>query len=86
MNNMRAIITRAIIAASVAVCAIMAVPDLTFAAPDCNLERNLVRADLSGCDLSGANLTNANLSDAILRGADLTGVIGYPPPPDDAPF
>jgi len=59
MNNIRAII-----AASVALCAIVVVPDLTFAAPDCNLKRDLVRADLSGCflilaDLSGANLFGA---------------------------
>ena len=38
MNNMRAIITRAIIAASVALCAIVAVLDLTFAASDCERE------------------------------------------------
>jgi len=58
MNHMRAITTRAIIAASVAVCAIVAVPDLQFAAPNCNLKRNLVKADLSGCDLSDAKLNN----------------------------
>ena len=73
MNNMRAITTRAIIAASVALCAIVAVPDLTVAAPDCNLRRNLVRADLSGCDLSRANLSGADLSGAYLYRANLTG-------------
>ena len=73
MNNMRAITTRIIIAASVAICAIVAVPDLTFAAPDCNLERDLVRANLSGCYLRGADLSRANLWDATLAGADFTG-------------
>ena len=34
MNHIRAITTRIIIAASVALCAIVVVPDLTFAAPD----------------------------------------------------
>ena len=88
MNNMRAIITRAIVGASVALCAIVAVPDLTFAAPDCNLKRNTTTtANLSGCnliganlilaDLSGANLEGANLFGADLEGADLTDVIGY---------
>jgi uncharacterized protein YjbI with pentapeptide repeats len=73
MNNMRAIITRTIIAASVALCAIVAVPDLTFAASNCNLERNLVGANLSGCDLTLANLSYANLEGANLRGANLRG-------------
>ena len=72
MNHMRAITTRAIIAASVAVCAIMAVPALTFAAPDCNLKRNLIGANLSGCNLTGANLWSANLIAANLVAADLT--------------
>ena len=73
MNNMRAIITRAIIAVSVAVCAIVAVPALTFAAPDCNLKRNLDNADLSGCNLGGATLSGADLTLATLSGADLIG-------------
>jgi len=73
MNNMRAIVTRAVIAASVAVCAIMAVPDLTFAAPDCNLERDLVGANLSGCNLRRAILSSADLRRANLSGADLRG-------------
>ena len=69
MNNMRAIITRTIIAASVAICAIVAVPDLTFA---CNLERDLVHANLSGCYLRGADLVGADLSRAYLIGANLS--------------
>ena len=73
MNNMRAIITRTIIVASVALYAIVAVPDLTFAAPDCNLKRDLENADLSGCNLTGANLGGANLTGANLIGANLTG-------------
>jgi uncharacterized protein YjbI with pentapeptide repeats len=82
MNNMRAITTRAIIAASVAVCAIVAVPALKFAAPNCNLKRDLKGADLSRCGLGGANLKGhdlhgaklsfANLRDAQLSGADFT--------------
>jgi len=81
MNNMRAITTRAIIAASVAVCAIVAVPALTFAAPNCNLKRDLKRdlvgTDLSGCDLSYANLRGADLRGATLNGADLRGANLY---------
>jgi uncharacterized protein YjbI with pentapeptide repeats len=73
MNNMRAIVTRAVIAASVALCAIVAVPALTFAAPNCNQRRNLVGANLSGCNLTGANLIGANLSDANRFGADVNG-------------
>ena len=75
MNNMRAIITRTIIAASVALCAIVAVPDLTFAAPDCNLQRDLENADLSRCDLSDAILIGADLTGADLEGANLSGAI-----------
>ena len=73
MNNMRAIITRTIIAASVALCSIVAVPDLTFAAPDCNLQRDLSSANLSGCYLRGARLFFADLTRANLTSADLTG-------------
>ena len=73
MNNMRAIITRTIIASSVALCAIVAVPDLTFAAPDCNLQRDLENADLSLCNLIGADLAFADLSGANMAFADLSG-------------
>ena len=75
---MRAIVTRAVIAASVALCAIVAVPALTFAAPDCNLQRDLVNADLSGCDLRGADLTYANLEGADFTDADLTDALRRP--------
>ena len=79
MNHIRAITTRIIIAASVALCAIVVVPDLTFAAPDCNLKRNTTTtANLSGCNLTGANLrgddlSRADLFRANLSNADLTG-------------
>ena len=73
MNHMRAITTRAIIAASVALCAIVVVPALTFAAPNCNLRRNLVGANLSGCNLTGANSSDAKLFGADLNGANLRG-------------
>ena len=78
MNHIRAITTRIIIAASVALCAIVAVPDLTFAASNCNLKRDLKGADLSRCDLNhadlrGARLFFADLTRANLTSADLTG-------------
>ena len=73
MANMRAITIRAIIAASVALCAIVVVPALTFAAPNCNQRRNLVGANLSGCNLTGANLSECNLTGANLSGCNLTG-------------
>ena len=73
MNNTRAITTRTIIASSVALCAIVAVPALTFAAPNCTLKRDLRNADLSGCDLSRANLSGADVSGANLLLANLSG-------------
>ena len=78
MNNIRAIITRTIIASSVALCSIVAVPALTFAAPNCNLKRDLRGANLSKCDLTGAilafaDLRGANLTEATLGGASLAG-------------
>ena len=83
MNNMRAIITRTIIVASVALYAIVAVPDLTFAAPNCNLQRDLENADLSQCNLHGANLRGddpwgANLTKADFTNADLTDAFRRP--------
>ncbi|NBT25683.1 MAG: hypothetical protein EBT09_03845 [Actinobacteria bacterium] len=75
---MRAIITRAVIAAAVALCVIMAVPHLTVAAPNCNLGRNLVGVDLAGCDLTDADLSRANLGSADLSEANLTGAFRRP--------
>ena len=73
MNNMRAITTRALVALSVALCAIVVVPDLTFAASNCNLKRDLVKANLEGCDLGDAYLSRVDLTGAHLFNANLTG-------------
>jgi hypothetical protein len=78
MNNMRAIITRALVALSVALCAIVVVPDLTFAASNCNLKRYLVTANLTGADLTNADLTGANLDRANFTDADLSGAVRRP--------
>jgi len=88
MNHMRTSTIRALVALSFALCALAFVPSLTFAAPNCNLQRNLVKADLSGCnlssadlssaDLSSANLTDANLTDADFTDADLTDALRRP--------
>ncbi|MEY4408058.1 MAG: hypothetical protein RL345_2524 [Chloroflexota bacterium] len=62
-------------AIGVAIATMLAFPGMTHAAADCNVNRNLVNADLTGCDLSGVDLTGAMMSGATLYNADLTGAI-----------
>ena len=78
MKHIRISTVRALVVTSFVVGALAFVPDVTFAAPNCNLNRTLVRANLAGCamalaDLRGEDLSGANLSDAILINADLSG-------------
>ena len=59
---MHAVIIRSIATVSIVLSGLAFLPALTFAAPNCNLKRDLTGADLSGCDLTGADLHGANLS------------------------
>ena len=65
---------RALVALSIALIAVAFMPDPTSAATDCNLQRDLVRADLSTCNLRGRDFSGLNLSGANLTGAYMVGV------------
>ena len=78
MNHIHISTIHALVSLSFALCALAFVPDLTFAAPGCNLERDRDRADLDAASLIGANLSSATLSlaqlsFAVLIGANLRG-------------
>ena len=73
MNHIRIPTIRALVALSIALIAVAFMPDPTSAAIDCNLQLDLVRADLSTCNLRGRDFSGLNLSGANLTGAYMVG-------------
>lgn len=72
MKHVGILTIRVLIAIFFSVSGLAFFPDLTFAAPDCDITRDLDHADLSGCDLIGADLSGAHLLGATLTGAKLS--------------